>query len=145
MISAMQQKRTTPAHVGTVTVLFVLWFSMFCNHCLAAAGKLPDPGNMRGEHCPHGNSSPVSDPPVDDQKTVVCEGVCESTHVTVALLPKVADDAFIRSLSADDSVSVGPVSQYSTIGNWNRSTIPAYDTPERSYFSPFQRYTVLLN
>ncbi len=145
MISAMQRKRTNPAHMGTVTVLIALWFSMFCNHCLAVAGDLPEPDNKPGEHCPHGHGSPVSDPPVDDRKAGACEGVCESTQVTVTSLPKHTDGAFVVSLSAEDSATAGPLSQHGAVGAWQRSPISSHDTPERAYFPPFQRYTVLLN
>ncbi|MEX2524843.1 MAG: hypothetical protein WD750_07785 [Gammaproteobacteria bacterium] len=141
----MQQKRTATSRTGTVTVLFALWFSMFCNHCIAAAGDMPESGNTPADYCPHGNSGPTPDIPVDDRQTGFCEGDCESVYFTATLFPKVADDALVPSLSADDSDSAGPINQYGIAGTWHWSPISTYDTPERSYFPPFQRYTVLLN
>lgn len=145
MISFMQQKRKATTRAGTITVLFMLWFSMFCSHCIAAAGDMPESDNTPGDHCPHGNSGPAPEIPVDDRQAGFCEGGCETAHFTAAFFPMVTDDALVPSLSADDSESLGPISQYGTAGAWNWSPIPAYDTPERSYFPPFQRYTVLLN
>lgn len=145
MVFLLQPKRVATPHIGIATILMVLWLAMFCHHCLAAVGVAPDKAGDPAP-CQHDNPEPLSGgqntaPNPDD-----CVGQCDT--ISISAVPQTgfkSDGCLKQPPSGEPDFLCTAAAHAAGAGPQMEARVHSYERSPRSYFLPFDRYTVLLN
>lgn len=144
-VPSLLKIRRSPACFSLLPVALVLWLVGFCQHCLALADSMamdPAPGG----HCQH--DMDTSDDKLTqqyDSADGTCHGDCPGIDIAAPVKPvfQTGDDFYGQT--SDDPGFAALLNNIVVTDRDTRKRNPPYTTPERAYFLPFSRYTVLLN
>lgn len=130
--------------LALVVMLLASWLSIYCTNCFAVAET-----TSHHEIQSAGSDSHCMDPshsPGGNEKDRKASGACCSIAIAAAS-PKSADiraNLFKILFYVKYSISGNELDHLNNI-HVALDVVPAYKKPERAYFLPFARYTVLLN
>lgn len=130
--------------LAVVILLLASWLSIYCTNCFAAAETTHQHDIQSASAGPHCMEPPQSQDGNENTRDSSCVYCNTAMAAVPAKFPDIRENIFKLSFDAKYFISNNELDYLNNV-NVAIDIFPAYEKPERAYFLPFARYTVLLN